>query len=224
MIVGDAVVTDEKIIGDAIELLHWITVLGGLERLFRTQSLDIEFAACGRHEANAGRSEDRVTLCRHAALGTVDGIVEVVARKHDGKVEAVGNRVTIEIDFTLARTQADGLGKFGVALKRAQFLHARRNRAEGPIVERVRQFHDHRRLRGLSCDRQKIHRAERNAHHQREQPCHRLHASGVWLGFASAATERVTTTRRTLRAPDFFHGNPPSSSEWMPSRSMSEIG
>ena len=154
----------------------------------------------------------------------MNGIVEIVAGEHDRKIEAVGNRVAIEIDLTLARTQADGLGEFGVALERAQFLHAWRDRAEGPILEGIRQFHDHRRLRGLTRDRQEIHRAERDAHHQRQQPCHRLHASGVSDEFESAATVRVTITRRISRAPDFFQGRPPSSSEWMPSRSMSEIG
>ena len=163
-------------------------------------------------------------LRRHASLGAVNGIVEVVAGEHDGKIEAVGHSVAIDVELTLAWAQADGLGKFGVALERSKFLHARRDRTEGPILECIRQFHDHRRFRSLARNRQEIHRAERNAHHQRQQPCHRLHASGVLEGLASAATERVTTTRRTLRAPDFFHGNPPSSNEWMPSRSMSEIG
>lgn len=90
---GDLFAAYEEVVGDAVEgLVGGFRFVGG-NGLHGEQTAHSEFLSIFQGQHDIRGVVDGVTLGGHAALGTVDGVVEVVTGEDDGEIDPIRNRI-----------------------------------------------------------------------------------------------------------------------------------
>ena len=118
----------KEVVGDAVERLVFGFCCVRWNGLHGEQAAHGDFLSIFQSYDDIGGVIDRVSLGWHAALGTVDGVIEIVTGEYDGEVDPICDGIVVEeIKLTGAGLQANRFGELGIRRKAIDLFFAGRN-------------------------------------------------------------------------------------------------